>query len=656
MNKFVMIVLIVICSIALSIFPTNPAKANRSIVVPNDYPTISLAIENAVEGDTIFVKKGVYNERITINKALSLIGEDKDTTSINGNKTGTVVLLRHDNVTFTGFTIIYDSSPYTPQSIWMWSTRLAGIHVLSVKNCNISDNIISDCGAGIWLYDAHQNNISNNNVFNNDYGIRIESSTNNYVSDNTVNRNWGGIRLLSTSNNKLSENKISNNAQNFGISNLYLATSADEVDSTNSLDNKPIYYWIGVSNTNIPLDAAYVVLINCTNINVQGLKLSNNQEGIIFAGTINSTISNNNISGCTTGIMVFYSLLDKIIENDLNCYSGIIANGTGTQIIKNTVSAKSIGISTEGSFQTVTENSVHINEWQGNMLKISGSLTNITKNTLIGTSYAYTIIDGSENIFYDNIIKDSYGLRVTSNQNIITRNNVTGGSISVSGLNNTVCVNRINNGFGLTVAGHNNWYFANQVQDNTIGADTGGLESYSSNNLIFQNNFIANKDQIKNYDNEGNFWDNGNSGNYWSDYNGTDINGDGIGEQPYFIMGLALADRGLVPIVTGKDNYPLIAPFDISSIHIQLPQWELNFTIPPPSPSPTASTTEIPKPSLTTTPTPITTPTPYTNPFPTISPTPSPTIPEFPIWTIVTLILSTTLSIIYKRRMSKNPK
>ena len=40
---------------------------NKMIVVPDDFPTIQEAIENAEEGDTVFVKNGTYNENVVIN-------------------------------------------------------------------------------------------------------------------------------------------------------------------------------------------------------------------------------------------------------------------------------------------------------------------------------------------------------------------------------------------------------------------------------------------------------------------------------------------------------------------------------------------------------------------------------------------------------------
>ena len=58
-----------------------------TLVVPDDYPTIAAAIGDAINGDTIFVKKGTYdgpiNQTIVINKTISLIGEDPESTILN---------------------------------------------------------------------------------------------------------------------------------------------------------------------------------------------------------------------------------------------------------------------------------------------------------------------------------------------------------------------------------------------------------------------------------------------------------------------------------------------------------------------------------------------------------------------------------------------
>jgi hypothetical protein len=64
-----------------------------------------------------------------------------------------------------------------------------------------------------------------------------------------------------------------------------------------------------------------------------------------------------------------------------------------------------------------------------------------------------------------------------------------------------------------------------------------------------------------------NFWDNGTIGNYWADYNGTDSNGDGIGDSPYIITAVRWDNTvgGDVSFVAGQDNYPLTAPYNESN-------------------------------------------------------------------------------------------
>ncbi len=71
--------LILVCSFA----GTQVVKAlNKTITVPDDYPTIQIAVDGANAGDTVFVRVGIYHETVAINKALALIGEDRSRTII----------------------------------------------------------------------------------------------------------------------------------------------------------------------------------------------------------------------------------------------------------------------------------------------------------------------------------------------------------------------------------------------------------------------------------------------------------------------------------------------------------------------------------------------------------------------------------------------
>ena len=77
----------------------------ETIVVPDDYPTIQEAVNNASNGDTVYVRQGAYVENIIINKSISLAGENKSMTVIDGNGTGTTVTEKAFNASIEGFAI-----------------------------------------------------------------------------------------------------------------------------------------------------------------------------------------------------------------------------------------------------------------------------------------------------------------------------------------------------------------------------------------------------------------------------------------------------------------------------------------------------------------------------------------------------------------------
>ncbi len=80
----------------------------KTIVVPDEYSTITEAVTNASPGDTVFVKNGVYHENVRIDKPLLVVGEDNEKTAVIGEgnvNDGNVFILAAKNVTVEGFTI-----------------------------------------------------------------------------------------------------------------------------------------------------------------------------------------------------------------------------------------------------------------------------------------------------------------------------------------------------------------------------------------------------------------------------------------------------------------------------------------------------------------------------------------------------------------------
>lgn len=262
-----------------------PAKAeaeNYTITVPDDFPTINQALQNATDGATIFVRMGTYNETLVIDKAITLRGEDTNRTVLNGNGTGTVIQILHSNVTVTGFKIAYSTTPNSPRryyqhdlpSGWMkqgdWSAigypldggyfvrrtdfKLYGVHVMNAKNCTVTGNVIADCGVGIWLWESSQNNITGNLLTRNDYGLLVDHSANNRVIGNTFQSNGGGVWLPQPNwaPGWALDRKTVNNTftQNNFINNLWAVEPQSITNTTNYWDNGSVgNYWGGFNGT-----------------------------------------------------------------------------------------------------------------------------------------------------------------------------------------------------------------------------------------------------------------------------------------------------------------------------------------------------------------------------------------------------------------------
>jgi nitrous oxidase accessory protein len=166
---------------------------SNTIVVPDDYSSIQDAINNAVEGDTIFIKKGTYVENPVVNKSVSLVGEYRDSTVIDVTA-GLKVQSNYVNI--TGLTI-YD-----------------GYHgiTVSANSCRISENKITDSQVGIALISAYGNIVAEN-TFQNiglSAAIQLSYSYNNLVQYNYINSCTEGIQVREgSSNNTVTDNIIS---------------------------------------------------------------------------------------------------------------------------------------------------------------------------------------------------------------------------------------------------------------------------------------------------------------------------------------------------------------------------------------------------------------------------------------------------------------
>jgi len=170
-----------------------------------------------------------------------------------------------------------------------------------------------------YLYSSHVT-IANNNVSNNGNGIHLSLSANSNITGNIVCSNEGyGIRLFGSAGDTLRKNVLYDNKYNFGVPCFGITLTQEDIDTTNTVDGKTIYYLIGTSDITLDetTNAGYVALISCNNITVENLTLSNNEQGVLLVKTSSSILHNNTVLNNEYGIFLdFYSRSNIIYHNN----------------------------------------------------------------------------------------------------------------------------------------------------------------------------------------------------------------------------------------------------------------------------------------------------------------------------------------------------
>jgi len=188
----IMLSLLLIGVLALA-FNIQPVKADPNTIYVDDdnsagpwdgtqehpYQNITSALENASDNDTIYVYNGTYYENVGVNKAVSLVGENKRTTIIDGNGAPPPTSVVNFAVTsgkISGFTIRHASR---------------GIH-LADSNTTITGNIITQTSMAIQRWPDSGGHtatycvIEYNNLTQNNIGIAIAINDYNRIAYNNI--------------------------------------------------------------------------------------------------------------------------------------------------------------------------------------------------------------------------------------------------------------------------------------------------------------------------------------------------------------------------------------------------------------------------------------------------------------------------------------
>jgi parallel beta-helix repeat protein len=146
--------------------------------------------------------------------------------------------------------------------------------------------------SGISLRSSNRNLLEGNNAsLNTEMGFYLASSASNTLAGNNASANKEvGIQLEKSVNCTLKSNMMEGNNYNFGVDGTSLPYFYHDIDASNSVDGKPIYYWINQSEREIPTDAGFVGIINSINITARDLTLTKNSVGLLLAYSVGSWI------------------------------------------------------------------------------------------------------------------------------------------------------------------------------------------------------------------------------------------------------------------------------------------------------------------------------------------------------------------------------
>jgi parallel beta-helix repeat protein len=273
------------------------------------------------------------------------------------------------------------------------------------------------------------------------------------------------------------------------------------------------------------MDEMGITLSGTTNVTIQNTQIVNFEDGIwLQPNSNNNTIIGNTLTNNDIAIQLSVSAYNSISENILtnNDYGILLTTANGYDMGSNYNS-----ISGNNITMTIYYDAIGLDNESSN--------NTIVGNNMVDNEYGISIGDCDDNtVSGNNIDSGIWGISLESqcNQNSLIGNNIK------------------NADAGLYIySASNNSISGNNVVDN----DYGIYFYQASDNKFWHNNFDNTQQVYFDGGSYANVWDDGASsgGNYWSDYAGSDADGDGIGDSAYTIDG------------NNIDHYPLMTGFGI---------------------------------------------------------------------------------------------
>jgi len=368
------------------------------------------------------------------------------------------------------------------------------IVVVNSTKITVKDLVATRNGAGVLFACTNSSTVQNVTAVDNGNGISLVMSKNNTVIDNNVMNNVQiGIGLTASGSNTLRNNAMTNNTCNFGLTGTGPTAPAyseivNDVDTSNTVDGKPIYYLINESNRQIPTDAGCVLLLNSTKITVRDLSLEKNVFGVAAAYSTNVLIENVTVRQTSTGAAL-------VVTDQCTIRASTLSNNL-------------MGVLVQGSFGSniIADNKILGTKLQmgpgppaGGILVSNSADTLVGNNTVAGSPFGILLMDSTLcSLTSNNVTDNDYGIVLQGSQNVnMSSNSITNSTwfgifLAESSANNSVTGNRLtDNGYGIYVYRSSNY---NSVYENNLTSNfwMGICIDSSSSGNIARNNVTKN--------------------------------------------------------------------------------------------------------------------------------------------------------------------
>ncbi len=407
--------LITIVFIALLVW-LSPIDGARTYIVDDNgfanYKTIQDAVVVANNGDTIYVKPGIYKEEVILNKSLTimpLLGESGPIV-LNGDGLETGITITSSSCSLEGLTL----QNYTGSAVSVLSDGntiknnvfedVSPAILVSGSGKNlITENLINKCQGGVALRDnSNDNIIQKNKIAGSNISIFLGNVKKNTIVGNNISDTFWGIWIDNSSNIEINNNDVA--SKNYGIL-LFNSSGINVTDSTVQIEN------------NEAISTRAILLANTSEVELNRNGIRGGAIGLGILKSFNNKLTDNTIAGSMNAIFIQDTNNQEVNNNRINevDYGIRLDNSSQNSIKQNMIENSTIGFDIGACKQnTVVDNQVSNTKDTAVQITYS-SKNNFVANRINNGFRGFILSESPSNILANNSFQNvDWGLYVES--------------------------------------------------------------------------------------------------------------------------------------------------------------------------------------------------------------------------------------------------